>query len=70
MVLEGKGRRWVLTEQLYLVLTCLPYLPREEHFIYHSIDLVEVKHQIQLTHVMKIFIQHLQIKTLVEGAGI
>jgi len=44
------------------LFTRLLYLARQENFVENSVDLIEVKHQIQLTHVPKKAIQHLYKK--------
>ena len=40
-------------------LTCFSYFSRQKHFIHDTVDLVEVEDKIQLTNIVKIFIQHL-----------
>jgi len=39
-------------------LGCLANLASEEHLVDDSINFVEVEHQIQLAHIVKVFVQH------------
>ena len=42
-----------------LVLRCLSYLPSQEGFVHDRVHLVEVKHQVQLAHIVEVLVQHL-----------
>jgi len=43
----------------HLGLAGLPDLPGQEHLVHHRVHLVEVEHQVQLAHVVKVLVEHL-----------
>lgn len=49
----------MLQPRQHNLLARLLNLPSQEHFIQYCVDLVEIKHQIQLAHVPKEAVQHL-----------
>ena len=42
----------------HLLLTGLSYLPCQKHFVYNSVDLVEVEHQVKLADITEELIQY------------
>lgn len=43
----------------HLGLRSLPDLTRQEHLVHDGVNLVEVKHQIELAHIVEVLVQHL-----------
>ena len=49
----------MLQPRQYHLLTRLLNLPREKHLIQDGVDLVKIKHEVQLAHVPEELVQHL-----------